>query len=541
MSIYNTGTVAVTGGDATVVGTGTGWAIGLVAGGMFSCAGHAIPILSVTDDTHLELAYPWPASSASGQAYAIAAETSEAATAFAVTTKLASVLARMAASNLPPIDAGVLLTFDTGTSDANPGDGRLRASDPSIASAAYLYVSKTSRGGSDIGDQLLSLNNPTGGVKADITITDSLTEKQATAQVTGAVDGGSYVKLAISGQDGEIAFAADALISFQFARAGNVGASSPAGLINLLTNPDGRVNQRGASSGIANDVYAHDRWYVLRQSNNIDVSTVQNAENGTPNMIRLSQANASAQRMGYAQIIEGKDCKHLRGKQVTLGGRFRYSNAAAVRTAILEWTGTEDAVTSDVVNSWTNGTFTAGQFFKSANQAVAATQGQTPAAATLTDLTAMSATLGTSFNNLIVFIWTEGTAAQNSTLDFMLQLEKGGSATTREVRPIALELEMCRRFYQEVTEAIGTWASTAAALMRSFLPTPLRSTVTPALKSGSSIGVDCFGVGASTSSSFTLSHAGNSVKMDVNTLSPTRTANLPAQLNASTITLSADL
>ena len=121
--------------------------------------------------------------------------------------------------------------------------------------------------------------------------------------------------------------------------------------------------------------------------------------------------------MGYAQIIEGANCKHLRGKPVTLSGRFRYSNNAAVRVAIIEWTGTEDAVTFDVVNSWTNGTFTAGQFFNSTSTTISGTQNQTPAAATLTDLTPLTVTLGSLFNNLIIFMWTEGTAAPNSTLD----------------------------------------------------------------------------------------------------------------------------
>lgn len=76
--IYNTGTVTVTNGSATVTGSLTGWAVALVTGGVFSCANGAVPIASVESDTSLTLAYPWAGSSGSGKAYAIARDTSEA-------------------------------------------------------------------------------------------------------------------------------------------------------------------------------------------------------------------------------------------------------------------------------------------------------------------------------------------------------------------------------------------------------------------------------------------------------------------------------
>jgi hypothetical protein len=53
--------------------------VALVEGGVFSCDGLSIPILSVEDDTHLTLAYAWPgAGNGNGQQYAIARTPSEA-------------------------------------------------------------------------------------------------------------------------------------------------------------------------------------------------------------------------------------------------------------------------------------------------------------------------------------------------------------------------------------------------------------------------------------------------------------------------------
>src|SRR3990167_150907 len=236
------------------------------------------------------------------------------------------------------------------------------------------------------------------------------------------------------------------------------GAWPLGGWRNLLINPDGRINQRAPATN-ADDTYGHDRWYALTQTSTIAVSTISDAEDSTPRMWRLTQSQAVAQRMSYAQIIEGANCKHLRGKSVTLSGRIKFSLNAALRYAICEWTSTEDTVTSDVVLDWTSSTYTANNFFLAANLNILAVGSITPAAATLTDLTALTATVGSSANNLIVVIWTEGTAAQNATLDGALQFEVGAVASTREFRPFPNELSLCERYYEksyELATAPGT-------------------------------------------------------------------------------------
>ena len=198
----------------------------------------------------------------------------------------------------------------------------------------------------------------------------------------------------------------------------------------------------------ADDTYANDTWYVLTQSNPIAVSTLSDVEDGLPKMARLTQSNATGQRMGYAQIIEGNNCKDLRGQTVTFKiGRYRYSNAAAVRFAVLEWTGTEDSVTSDVVLDWTSTTYTANNFFLAANLTVSGVTSATPSAATLTTGPELTVTLGSSFNNLIVFVWTEGAAAQNSTLDLgKAQIEASSIATAFEWLPYTQVQQLCERY-----------------------------------------------------------------------------------------------
>lgn len=224
---------------------------------------------------------------------------------------------------------------------------------------------------------------------------------------------------------------------------GSLLGSSPNNFRNRLINPRGAIYQR-AVAATADDTYFADRWYMLTQTGTVTPSVLTDPEDGYPTGVRITQSQASAQRFGFAQIIEGKNCKDLRGGSGVLVPRIRASASQAIRYAILGWTGTEDAVTSDVVNDWTSGTYTAGNFFNSTTLSVIAVGAETPSANTWTSLAALTASLGSTFNNLIVMVWTEGTAAQNFTLDFdYVQFERGSIATPFEFRLHSMEVNMC--------------------------------------------------------------------------------------------------
>lgn len=242
---------------------------------------------------------------------------------------------------------------------------------------------------------------------------------------------------------------------------------------NLLINGAFAIDQRnaGASTAISDDAYCFDRWYILTQTASVNVSQQTLQEDGISSNIRITQNQTSAQRFGLAQIIEAKDSQRARAKALTLMKRVRISNSQALRYAILEWTGTADSVTSDVVNDWTSSTYTAGNFFLSSNLNVLGVGSITPSSATWTNLTKLTATAGSSTNNFIVFVWTEGVAAQNVTLDIAkAQLEVSSYASDFEKRPYALELELCKRFFEkiagtEVSEAIGAGYSDSTTLV----------------------------------------------------------------------------
>jgi hypothetical protein len=223
-------------------------------------------------------------------------------------------------------------------------------------------------------------------------------------------------------------------------------------LNNVLVNPSGEINQRGTTS-TADDTYGGpDRWYSLNQTGATSWAQGTFLEDGTPFYQRGTQSQASAQRFGRAQIVENANCSFMRGQSIVLSARVQLSASATLRYAILEWTGTSNSPTSDVVNDWTSSTYTAGNFFISTTTNVLAVGSVALTANTPATITALTATVGSSMNNLIVFFWTEATAAQNVTLDISkASLKLGSVATPFYPRPFPEELLLCRRYYHKLT------------------------------------------------------------------------------------------
>lgn len=190
---------------------------------------------------------------------------------------------------------------------------------------------------------------------------------------------------------------------------------------NLLSNPDWNFAQRqppSTATGYSDDTYCADRWNVLTQT-----AGVQYNRQASPGMTtysqfcgRFTQNQAAAQRHGVEQILESNYCLWMRGRSVRFQFNVRSSNTTTIRYAIVEWTGSADAVTSDFVLSWTSGTFTAGNFFTTTNTTVAGTS-STALTANTWSTCSIEAAVSTSMNNLAVIIWTDSTQAQSSTLD----------------------------------------------------------------------------------------------------------------------------
>jgi hypothetical protein len=342
---------------------------------------------------------------------------------------------------------------------------------PTLAAYAAGNTFRFVAAGANTGAVTLNINGL--GAKA-------ITKNGATSLVSGDIPASAAVEVIYDGTQFQIVNAATSNITD--ASITNAKLAFDGGAFsyrNRLINPRGNIYQRTVAA-TADDTYFADRWYALTQTGTVLPSRLTDPENKYPTGVRLTQSQAVAQRFGFAQIIEGINCKDLRSESGTLVPRIRVSNSQAIRYAILGWTGTEDVVTSDVVLDWTSASYTAGGFFLASNLTVLGVGSQTPTANTWTSLTALTASLGTAFNNIIIMVWTEGTAAQNFTFDFdYVQLEQGTTFTAFENRNIGVEDFLCRRYLPVISSdvavsSLGLGICTNAATAAGFITLPIK-------------------------------------------------------------------
>lgn len=244
------------------------------------------------------------------------------------------------------------------------------------------------------------------------------------------------------------------------------GDTDPAGLGVYNAGPPVTYTQRVS---FANDTYCLDRWNLLTQSNNVEVTRELLTTGTIASSLRLKQTNATAQQAGVMQIIEDVNCQDLRGRSIILSGQIRSSASRNMRVAILEWTGTANGVNSLVVNTWADPIT-----FKTTTQSVLA-QTIVPTSSTSSTWTSftLSATVGSSANNLIVFVGTDTTMAQNATFDLAtFQLEAGTTATAFEVLPIDVVEYQCRRYFQHMVVNVDAYNVTNADIFNNVIFDP---------------------------------------------------------------------
>lgn len=315
-----------------------------------------------------------------------------------------------------------------------------------------------------------------------------------------AYDAPAEADLNGSPSEGEFKTAIGALLNYALARlgGGSITASAteqatartslgvPAK--NWLINPDGAVAQNLPASSADGD-YDVDQWYTVTQTGSVASTQLSNPEDGYRYGMRMTQSQASAQRMGRCQIIEGVAASELRGKTVTFGGRRRLSTSDNVRMAVLEWTGTEDSPVKDQVNSWTSTTYTTGNFFKSTTLTVAGVSSAIAMTANTARDCSVTATISSSATNIIVMEWTENAVAQNVTFDaWSSRLIIASSLIDAIRRDYPQELRLCQRYMCSIAQASsGYTASTTSAVTTMALPVTMRGSG-PASVSASSYG-----------------------------------------------------
>ncbi len=384
----------------------------------------------------------------------------------------------------------------------DPGYGHILANDAILLDATAIHISKTGRNDEPLGSYIATWDDSTNTVKGHLRIVTTGDRAEfIEADVLGIIDHSTWYEITIDNSTLAAAGAPedDAPMSVSFSRAGDAGGpvasiAGNAGKLlsvkgdesgtewiakelpsrsgnankalhvkndesdvewrvpaggsseNRIINPCFRINHESKTS-VSDDQYTHDVHNILTQTGAVGVSTVTAIENGWSHALRITQSQVSAQRFAWSQMIENRDCIDLRGADVFFAARVRCSASTTLRFAILEWTGTADAIVSDVVSSWTSGTFTPGNFFLASNVTVAAIGSLAVTANTPANIELLG-TIGNSLNNAVLIVWTDSAQAQNVTLDIgKLQFKKGTSVTPFEPRPFAVELARVQRLF----------------------------------------------------------------------------------------------
>lgn len=162
---------------------------------------------------------------------------------------------------------------------------------------------------------------------------------------------------------------------------------------------------------------ALDNWYSLIQGGS-DATIERIAGTDGSQYTAKMVAGGTTNRFGIAQSIPFSITAAMQDQPVTFQARVRSNmnsgagNNMDLRAAILAWTGTADNPTLDVVDDWTDGTFTTGNFFKSTTLADVAVSSSAVQAEhdTWTDIS-VTGTVDTNATNLMLVIWTEDVPA----------------------------------------------------------------------------------------------------------------------------------
>lgn len=226
---------------------------------------------------------------------------------------------------------------------------------------------------------------------------------------------------------------------------------------NYLINGAFEVWQRGtsfdASTTPANNdnTLLADGWRLLSNGNDIvDISRSESGPSQSDTSLTALIATANT-KWGICQFVEAKDTiKVSQGSQVvSLAFHARCSSGATatrLRAAVIEWTGTADDPTTDIVSAWnaegTNPTLVA-------SWAYASTPSLLTLTSTLTEYNVLNTAISDSATNIGVFIWMDDTAAAagNSIFISAVQLVRGSKVGDFMPEPFSVALARCQRRY----------------------------------------------------------------------------------------------
>jgi hypothetical protein len=298
---------------------------------------------------------------------------------------------------------------------------------------------------------------------------------------------------------------------------------------NRIINGAMVVDQRntGASQTItagAALAYIVDRWYAY--STGANVTGQQVAGSGFNLFAYRFTGAANVTAIGFGQRIESLNSGDMAGTTATLSVELANTLLTTV-TWTAFYANTTDTFGTLAIPTRTQ--IATGTFTVNSTLTRYSTQISIPSAATTG----------------IEIVFTVGAQTSGTWTIDNVQLEPGTVSTPFERRQIGQELALCHRYFASFLGGVGPGTSVngTACLIKIPFPCWMRTnTPTVTYSSGSSISVDFFGSGISTTSIANVNYLQYQYGMglNINTLSPSRTSFVPTTLQG-TVNVSTEL
>jgi hypothetical protein len=225
----------------------------------------------------------------------------------------------------------------------------------------------------------------------------------------------------------------------------NSDASGATGVRNMLINGDFRVWQKGTDLNTAitgNAVTTVDRWTTQYADFAARIRKVEDtlANNEIVDTAEITKISGTYNSCEFSQKVETTVAKYLRGRTVTFSFWIKKVGATFGSHQYDCWIGDSETVDDTV---WTN--------TRTIDRGRATRQSGISAAVTFTDniwrKITITRTLTSDTNTIYCTIYTQNTPTNEGIRIANCQLELGSVATPFEKRPLAMELQMCQRYY----------------------------------------------------------------------------------------------
>lgn len=252
------------------------------------------------------------------------------------------------------------------------------------------------------------------------------------------------------------------------------------GMKNLLINGDFRVWQKGTDLNpltTGNAVTGVDRWTNSYCDFTARLRKVEDTIDGeTVNAVEITKSSGTYSACEFTQKVETEVAKYLRGQTVTFSFWVKKVGSTFGSHSTQFWLG--DSETADDTG-WTN------QRTYDRGRSSGVTSTSTTVVFSNNNWTKYSVTrtLSADTNTIYCTIYTGSTPTGEGIRIAKCQLEVGSVATDFERRPIALETQMSKRYYNSLGN-VGLTAYGATGVVGFVFPVAMRVTPTIAWSYG---------------------------------------------------------